>query len=138
MSCGAQEGPETAYEATTLLLPFIPSPMGTQAPRLPEAAEVGVLAGGGWAELLVSAIRHGLLALFSLLTSSSAALGSGMGWLMPSSSSWACCLLRATWKHRAASHHTPLPSYASLLWFSTPVRKVEAALLSAFSSYLTP
>lgn len=102
---------------TTLLLPFIPSPMGTQAPRLPEAAEVEVLAGRGWAELLVSAIRHGLLVLFSLLMSSSAALGSGMGWLMPSSSSWACCLLRATWKHRAASHppakHTPLPTCAN-------------------------
>lgn len=76
------------------------SPMGAHTPWLPEAAGVGVLAGGGWAELLFSAIRHGLLALFSLLTRSSAALGSGIGWLIPSSSSWACCLLRATWKHR--------------------------------------
>ena len=72
----------------------------------PEAAVVGVLAGGGggWEELLLSVIRHGLLPLFSLLTISSAELGSGMGWLIPSSSSWACCRLRATWKHRAMGH----------------------------------
>lgn len=87
------KGTETLHMPTTLESHGSPHP-------LPETVGVGVLAGGGWAELLLSAIRHGLLALFSLLTSSSAALGSGMGWLMPSSSSWACCLLRATWKHR--------------------------------------
>lgn len=76
--------------------------MGSAGPRapgpLPDAAVVGVLAGAGCEGLLLSAIRHGLLPPLSLLTSSSAALGSGMGWLIPSSSSWACCLLRATWE----------------------------------------
>ena len=40
---------------------------------------LGVLAGGGCEELLLSIIRHGLPLLFSLLTISSAVLGSGMG-----------------------------------------------------------
>lgn len=48
-------------------------------PPLPDAAVVGVLAGAGCEGLLLSVIRHGLLPLLSLLTSSSAALGSGMG-----------------------------------------------------------
>lgn len=79
-----QDGPETVFVATALLTP---SHHVNPAPRLPDAAVVGVLAGGGCEELLLSVIRHGLLPLFSLLTSSSAALGSGMGWLIPNSSS---------------------------------------------------
>lgn len=85
------------------------------ATGLPAAAAggVGVLAGGGCEGLLPSVIRHGVLLSFSLLTSSSAALGSGMGWLMPNSSSWACCRLRATWKHRAVGH-PPAPQSHSV------------------------
>lgn len=79
---GAQDCPKTVSVATA----WSPGPLG-----LPGAAVVGVLAagggGGGWEELLLSVIRHGLLPWFSLLTSSSAALGSGMGWLIPNSSS---------------------------------------------------
>lgn len=85
---------------------------------LPEAAVEGVLAGGGWEELPLSIIRHGLLPLFSLLTISSAVLGSGMGWLIPSSSSWACCRLRATWKHRAVGH-PPAPQNHSYSFAKT-------------------
>ena len=83
------------------------------ATGLPGAAMVGVLAGGVCEVLLPSVIRHGVLLSFSLLMSSSAALGSGMGWLMPNSSSWACCRLRATWKHRAVGH-PPAPQSHSV------------------------
>lgn len=90
--------------ATALLFPLPSHDVNPGPPRVPEAAVLVLLAGRGCEELLLSIIRHGLLLLFSLLTSSSAVLGSGMGWLIPSSSSWACCLLRATWKQRAAGH----------------------------------
>jgi len=57
-----------------------------------------------WAGLLLSCRRQELLLLL-FLTTGSGALGRGTGWLIPSSSSWACCLLSATWgqesRHRA-------------------------------------
>lgn len=96
------------FSWTAALLPSWPATTSASGP-LPDAAVVGVLAGPGCEGLLLSVIRHGLLPLLSLLTSSSAALGSGMGWLIPSSSSWACCLLRATCKHRAAGQPSCTP-----------------------------
>ena len=96
---------------------LLPSSGPTGLPG-PGAAVLGVLAGGGCEELLLSIIRHGLPLLFSLLTISSAVLGSGMGWLIPNSSSWACWRLRATWKHRAVGH-PPAPQNHSYSFAKT-------------------
>lgn len=94
---------------------------------LPAEADAAVAPGVDCGELLLSSNRQDPpFELLSFLTYISVALGNGMGWLIPNSSSWACCLLKATWEgeHLSCGLLCSLKGgggdFTAKIWWQTP------------------